>query len=724
MAIKQFNVPVSTAVVVPPGGQFAYPSLAPASLKGYLAAYGVHTDILDLNIQCFNDVLSRRNVARLFFQLDQRATEIQKEFEGQHDVPHFVRYMLGLSEQETESFYDIRQKLQETERFCHPTAYYIALQRFSQLALLIDLVYAPVRFLPGSIFNGVFGSVQEIDEILALETPYDWSFSQKIDIVDWQSYCVIGFSAFSFDQVIFAARSVNRIRERNPEAKFVLGGNCLGESYIPDKLKRILIEKFDVVVAGDGELPFLRCVEFALGRIDQSEIPNAYFYEQGALRENAEGYKYQFEHDTRPDFSGTPMDLYPLPGQVLPFRFSNGCEWGKCTFCSESADRGELSSWLAYKEVPEDRVASHISELKEKWGASVFINCSSLVTARGCKIISQAFENKQLNVQWFAMVRAEKAFDEQTLRRCAAGGASAFNFGIESFHPVINRRMKKGVNLRRVPALLKTALEMKITVTLYSLVNFPGETVDQYQYHLEQLEKNFNNIDILFQSVFMLVMEAPIYQNAADYDIRFDQERVDRLLNQTSPVYLLPDDHSGSPAYRQKDDSLDEKLDMYYHFLLRIILKRPLYFDRCFEIASKLPYWEPEYNMLSKQLPDYEVPPAYSLTDLINGQVTLSREVQLEQLENGVWSVALPSQSLVMYYTAFTGQLLWNIHQGASFQGAFQYVVDEMDPSALDVLELYENIHRKLRFLGALEIKVKSLTGSILTRRRESESVC
>ncbi len=716
-------MPVSAAVVVPPGGQFAYPFLAPASLKGYLAVHGIHTDYLDLNILGFNDVLSRENVEQLFSRLSERAPDIREKHVDHPDVLHFIDTMLRMPAQQTRFFFDIRQQLQDSNRFIHPTAYYVALQHFSQLALLINLVYAPVRFLAGSVYNGVFGCVQEVEDILALETPYDSSFSERIKQIDWPSYCVIGFSAFSFDQLMYAVRSVQQIRDFSPEATLVLGGNCLGESTIPAPLKRILVDKFDVIIAGDGELPFLRCVEYAQGRINRSEIPNAYYKDRGELRENKQVYKYKFEHDTRPDFSGAPMDQYPLPGRVLPFRFSNGCEWGKCTFCSESADRGALSSWLAYKEVPEDRVANHIRELNKKWDASVFINCSSLVTARGGAVMSRAFQEAKLDVQWFAMVRAEKAFDEKTLELCAAGGGSAFNFGIESFEPEINRRMKKGVNLKRVPALLKTAREEGITVTVYSLVNYPGETIQQYQYHLEQLEQNFANIDILFQSVFMLVMDAPIYQDAEKHGVSFEQHRVDQLLNQVSPIYLLPDDRSGDAAYRQEGDSLDEKLELYYEFLLRMILRQPLYFDRRFEISSRTPYWEPEYNMLSRELEGYQEPPAYSLADMIEGQVSLSSEVQLTKLNSGVWSVVLPEQSLIFYFTALTGQLLWNLRQGASFQDAFERMLEEMDPSALEVLEVYENLHRQLRFAGALNIERQNTVQSANAPADETQPV-
>lgn len=700
------STPPVVAIIVPPGGNVAYPSLAPASLKGYLERSGVPVALHDLNILGFHDVGSPTSVNGLLARLASKADALRREFADHPDVLHQIDFFGALSPTARAALYDIPARLRSRDVFADERAYTVALQHLALLGDLIELVYFPLRFLPGSILGGMFVRVRDLSALLTTETPYDEVVERALSALDWNSCDIVGLSAFSFDQLVFAVRMARRIRALAPHVATILGGNCLSESEVPPALRAFLLHHFEAVVTGDGELPLLRFVEHVRNGRSLTEVPNAVFLSDGTVQQSALRYKYRFEADSAPDFDGLPMDRYLLPVPVLPFRFSNGCDWGRCTFCSESADRGPISSRRAYAELPAVTVADHLARLRERWGAEIFVNCSSLVTAQGCIDIATAVRSAGLPVQWFAMVRAELAFTAAAIRTCASGGASALNFGIESFHPRVNRAMKKGINLQEVPGILGGFRAAGVTVTTYTMANYPGETLEEFEYHLARLEANIDNTDIVFKSNFMMVTEAPVFAEAAQLRGRRDLERAERLRDDVFPVYLLPDETTGGQEYRWPDDHLEEKLDGYHRMLLRLVARRPMYFDRRLEIASHCRFWEPEYNMIAKQLGSRRMLPGLSLDDLLAGDVALAEDVTVEELGEDCFAITSPERTMCLYYDGIVGTLLCELAAGRTFAEALGCVIEFRKPSADEVLNLYNEVHMRLRELGLLHASV------------------
>ncbi len=704
IASKRAPLEGRVGIILPPGGQFAYPTLAPASLKGYLGAGGLTVDVFDLNISAFYDIASAEGIERLFVRLAKQAPTLVDSHANHADATHLIELFLSMNEAERGALHGICDRLRDIETFRHETAYSVTLHHLGLLKSLVELTYHPLKFEPGSIIGGMFSRCSDVDSMLAVDAPYDDSVQRHLDATDWAPYQVIGFSAFSVDQLIYALRIARDWRQ--PRPVFVLGGNCLTESEIPPSLMTRLVETFDVVVEGDGELPLLRTVEYALDLGTIEEIPNASFLRNGHVHKNPEPYKYRFEREVAPDFSGLPMDRYLLPRPVLPFRFSNGCDYGKCTFCSESADRGPMSSWIIYREVPTAHVAQHLSELSEHWNASLFVNCSSLLTATGAAEIGDAIAERGLDIQWFAMVRAESAWTSDRISRAVAGGASTLNFGIESFNQRVNRLMKKGINVRHAPKLMAEARSHGVVVSVYTMANFPTETIAEYSEHLEVVDESFDGaVDTFFKSNFMLVPDAPVYEQLSELGIDIEPAQLEQMRAETKPIYLLPDQKTGSHSFRQPGDGLEEKLDRYHSLWLRRVMKEPLYLDRDLEIVSRTFYWEPEYNMIIKEQGGKQFLPGYSLGDLMRGTVRLASDACFESLSNGVVAITVRHRGVALYYGGCTGRLLEQLHAGRSFFEAFRWVVDHLNPSARELLELYVNVHRELRQCGALVVE-------------------
>jgi Radical SAM superfamily len=709
------------AIILPPGGQLAYPTLAPASLKGYLRSTEAVVDLVDLNVVGFHDLLSDGGLDLLRSRVSDREQELGVAFADQPEVLHQLRFFLELTEGQRDNLRHIPQRVRDLAVFCHETAYVELMHHLALCVRLVELAFHPLRFLPGSLIGGMFGRIRDFGTLMSIETPYDASIDVQLAGLMWPEYQVIGLSAFSFDQLIFALRLSSTLRALAPQAVTILGGNTLCESEIPPKLQALLADAFDVVVVGDGELPLLRTVEYARGVGGLEDIPNAFYRRGEEIVDNGRTYRYQFEADCAPDFDDFPHDLYQLPVPILPFRFSNGCEWGRCTFCCESADRGIVSSRLTYREAAGDQVATHLSELHEKYGASIFINCSSLVTASGCAEIADALKRHKLPFQWFGQVRAEKGFTAERIAEVASGGASTLNFGVESFTPRVNRIMRKGMIVNRAPGILGGFRQAGATVTCYTMANFPTETLDEYREHLSVVEREFDTFDVLFKSNFMLVTDAPVFHDPTRYALPPDlaeNPRYQAMRDDVFPIYVIPDEESADADFRWPGDQLEEKLDSFHRMLLRLAMRRPLYFARHYEIVSHGFFWEPEYNMIVKQVGIKRFLPPLSLADFIDCQVDVTPEVEFERVTDDVTAVTVRDRTIRLYFGPCVTRLLELLAAGTSFRSALDSVVRELDPTPLELIDVYEQVHRDLRHLGVLEVTppaVRSeLTGDAL----------
>ncbi len=693
------------ALLVPPGGQVAYPTLAPAALRGYAASYGIEVTTFDLNLQTFLDVMSPEFVEGAFADLHQRHDEILERVGRFETARDQLAWLSSLDAGQRASLTDVPNRLRDLETFRHETAHWQAMHHLNLVSNLIELCFWPLRFTPGSLLGGMFSSFASYDAKLVAPTPFDEPVRRRLADAQLDRYPVIGLSAFCGDQVTMALRMAPEIRRLAPSALVVLGGNVLLESELPDAFQARLTEVFDAVVTGDGELPLVRLVEVARGGpATLDDVPNA--FTKGG-RTTARPYKFSFEGGTTPDFTGMEVRDYLLPEPVLPFRLSNGCGYGRCTFCAESVDRGEMTARLVYKENPAEDVAGQFAELGERFGARLFVNCSSLVSAEGAADMGDAIAARRLDVQWMAMVRAERAWLEQSrMERAAAGGASALNFGIESMNLRISRLMKKGIHLDHAPAAMRRARNVGVDVTMYSMVNYPTETLDEYGEHLERVWRDDSAWwDIVFQSEFMMVIDSPAFDSGEHLALNAERDRgqLDQLRKGDQPVYQLTN-ADGGHAYRWDGDQLPRKLDQYYEQLLDDALRRPLFFDRHLEIVTHLDYWEPEYNMIIKAVGGKRHLPAMSLRDLAQAAITVPPDVRIDPIgSSGVVAVRRESPVGCVYVPQLVGDFLAAVREGSTAAQAFAAMV-ATKPAAPALLDAYERIHRQLRYYGLIEV--------------------
>lgn len=695
--------------VVAPGAAFSFPPLAPASIKGHLEAEGAVVAIHDVNIAAFTNVCSDAMVDHYFEVIRKRERELRDLAASAPDKQHFLDHVLALNATQIDQLRGLPGRLRDLPTFLHDTAYSALLHDLAIFEQIVELAYYPIQFLPGSLIGGMFARCRTLAELLTATTPYDATVDRALAARDWAEADIIAFTAFSFDQLVFSMRMADRLRPLAPHALFVLGGNILVESTIPESFQQSALERFDVMIVGDGEQPMSQLREHVHLDRPLSAVANAVWLDGSAIRQSTTNYKFRYDTAGQPDFDGYHLDEYPMPGLVLPFRFSNGCDWGRCTFCAESADRGEMSSRLVYTETPAEAACEHMTELRDRWGAEALLNCSSQITAAGCAEIGEAIEAAGLDLRWAAMVRSENGWSDERIQQAAAGGSRALNFGIESFVPRINRLMKKGVNLRSTVHQLSEFRRNNVAVTLYTLMNYPTETLDEYREHLRVVEENIDAFDHVFKNIFMLVADAPAVAELAKLGVEVPEQRIEDLSNGEFPYYMIPNDRSSTHyssgyAFRWEGDQLEEKDDEHHRMLLRLIEQRPMYFDRHLEIASHRKWWQPEYVMIDDRHANTAQLPGLTYHELLDASISLSPGAVLQRLDRGLGVITLGRRPAAFYLSSMEADFLELVFAKQPGTAAMQAVVDRYQPTAQQLVQLYHTVHGRLRSVELIEV--------------------
>ncbi len=158
---------------------------------------------------------------------------------------------------------------------------------------------------------------------------------------------------------------------------------------------------------------------------------------------------------------------------MLPLETSRGCPWARCAFCSHF----KLGESFRYRK-PET-VLEDIEALKEKYGTSHIVLVDNSITVRSLREISRGLIDRELEVNWTCYTRYTKSYKPEFCRQLAESGCRAIWFGLESASQRVLERMDKGTTVEVSKDATRNCLEAGISVDLFCMVGFPGETSEE-----------------------------------------------------------------------------------------------------------------------------------------------------------------------------------------------------------------------------------------------------
>jgi len=299
---------------------------------------------------------------------------------------------------------------------------------------------------------------------------------------------VVGFSMMT-PQLITALAACTLLKQARPELPIVLGGAHF-DSTKDDTF--YMADCFELAVHGEGEWTMLELCQNLRqhGAADMElvadGVPGAIYRNRaGEIVVNA-GRPFLKELDELPsvDYDMIDVHKYSIPTMagryVVSMMLSRGCPF-KCTFCDAPITMGtKLRFWSM------DRIIADIKHYKQRYGVTNFVFKDSTFTAKK----KWAFEfcqrliDEGLDIKWRCNTRANLVPPE-LLELMAKAGCYVINFGVESGHPEILKRIKKEVDLEEVRDAFERCRKLGIRTYATFLMGNPGETNETAQATLD-----------------------------------------------------------------------------------------------------------------------------------------------------------------------------------------------------------------------------------------------
>jgi hypothetical protein len=295
----------------------------------------------------------------------------------------------------------------------------------------------------------------------------------------------VGLSVNYLSQALCAFAIVGFLKTVRPDLPVLVGGGLITSWVGQGRLDAT--ERFDGLV--DALLP---------GRGEEAILAHL-----GAPRDAA---------TAPPDFHDFVALDYLAPTRVLPYNFSTGCPWKRCSFCPETAEGSRYVGTPAAVASREVRalVARHAPGLLHFTDTEI------------APLYLRGLADAPPGVPWYGFARFSPLLtDPDFCRRLAASGCVMLQLGLESADQRVLDALGKGTRLDQIDLALRTLAEVGIGVFLYVLFGTPAETRSAARRTQDFVAMHADRIDFLNVAIFNLPVasaEAPRLATRAFYE--------------------------------------------------------------------------------------------------------------------------------------------------------------------------------------------------------------
>lgn len=317
-----------------------------------------------------------------------------------------------------------------------------------------------------------------------------------------------GFDIYAFSSQITqfkeATEMMKQIRDRNPNAYFVVGGPFVSRS--PQYALR---EEWDVVGQGEGEDSLLQVV---------NNFPNI-------KRGSTVAAINYVDPNIFPDWEAiNPLDyIYQLDGKrcINIMTKRGNCPF-HCTFCALQ----EIGvSKLRNRNI--ENVLNEAKFLQKKYGfgSLAIYDDEVLMDKKRDETLFRGF--KELGMPYRAMTRANLA-DENYIKMLAETGCGEVCIGLESADPFIHEVVvEKGTTVEDHSNFLKYSKKHGLRVKTFLIVGLPSESRESIKNTKKWLRENQpENFDV---SIFTPYPGSLIYKKREFFEIDWDQDHLEEI---------------------------------------------------------------------------------------------------------------------------------------------------------------------------------------------------
>ncbi|MDI7274511.1 MAG: radical SAM protein [Anaerolineae bacterium] len=494
------------------------PHLALPTLASYLRPRGVQVILRDLNLEVFEEILTRRRLEEVTSRL---RSEAARQAGGARSGPTLPRDRLDWALARGP---EVAAEVEGAVEVIRSPAFLDGpggLRAF--LAIVEALAIASLPFHPSSLELTRFVPPVPVDSSRALlRAVHEPRANMLLDIfrtgvirdIEREQPQIVGISICTMDQMLAGMTLAYLIREARLPCHVTVGGPHV--TMLREQLDRVpgLFDLVDSAVPFDGAETLLRLAEALDGHGDLQSVPNLIYRDGGRIRAGVRAEPV-FSAPGLPDFSGLPLGRYLAPRRVLPLATSRGCYHGRCAFCNVG-----YGAPATYHRQPAEAVVEQMLALSERYGVRHIFFADEVIAPLSLREVSQSLERLGAPLHWCGCARFERALTGELLATMAAGGCRMLLFGLESASQALVERMAKGTELREVSRILRQSAEAGIWNHVFFFFGFPGETIDQAQETVNFAYAHGDAIHSASPGAFLLERYAPVHRQPDAYGIR------------------------------------------------------------------------------------------------------------------------------------------------------------------------------------------------------------
>jgi hypothetical protein len=485
-------------LIAPPVWTPIYPYLALPALTGYLRQAGLSVIPYDASLDFF-----------LHYLLDPRELGFSpgRLDDPESDMP--LEDALGDVETTLSDF-------QDPSRFFEPEQIIRGQQRIRHFLRLASRTYG----LGGIAFNGVScGPIRSIEEMMALcdsrANPFLGFCRERVTpLLGRHDPHLIGISLSTPHQLIPALTMSRFLKREFPEAFVVLGGKqcqSLHEKFVRHPV--LFQEFFHGLVQGQGERPAQELTDALTGAKGLKHVSGLSYLEGGRVRVNPPAPPLPIQDLPPPDFDGLPLASYLVPRPYLPIRFSEGCYWGRCSFCSRFYE-GHFAV------LPPERAVDQLALMVDRHGATDFALNDDCLPPPYLEAFCRELLRRRLQVSMQFFGKPVKDFTRSRLELLAQAGVKEIRWGIESANRRILRLMNKGTDPDVVSRILEDAHGLGIWNHACMILGFPSETREEAEETVSWMVRHKEVIHSYYLFEFHLDHGSHIFRHPEAYSIR------------------------------------------------------------------------------------------------------------------------------------------------------------------------------------------------------------
>ncbi|MBA4387684.1 MAG: hypothetical protein C0404_06860 [Verrucomicrobia bacterium] len=328
---------------------------------------------------------------------------------------------------------------------------------------------------------------------------------------------LVGLSVTHASELVPAFTLGKMIKDLLPQTHITLGGAAVSDIRARLAGNKCLWDIIDSIAFGPGEAVLPSLLDAVETGKSLSVVPNL-IYRFGDETRHSEK-----TNELSPDDFTTPEYVHLRPGAGVGLETSSSCYWGKCRFCYYPYQGSSKREFVAEpcRQRSLDKVYEDMETLVRRHNPGFVAFTDSAVSPERLEAIAEYNTSLGLQTPFSAFVRFEKEFaSEPFCRKLAAGGFIGGQAGLETGTERVNALINKGIDLKLVPAILRNFRRNNILIHVYSMVGFPGETIDEARETFQFIKRHRKNLTLDWQIYPLRVLEnGPLARGAAEYGL-------------------------------------------------------------------------------------------------------------------------------------------------------------------------------------------------------------